>query len=376
MRKYQSSIRELFQKSGCPETPLVSPRSGGMKGGVSSRPANSLSSFLFVWVVSIPSGLLAAILLPQVALAEPPSPLNPASEEARKVAELYWFTFWIALVIFVLVEGLLLYAIIRFRQKDPKVTPPKVHGSTPLEIAWTIAPAIVLMIVFVLMIRTMNASAKPPAEAMRIKVIGHQWWWEFQYPELGITTANELYIPIGEPIIAELSSDNVIHSFWVPRLAGKTDVVPGQTNTMWFQADQPGNYRGQCAELCGVQHAHMNFMVIAVPPDQFEIWAERQQQPAVAATGKAAEGEQIFLNSVCISCHKIEGTIAPGTLGPDLTHFGSRQTIAGLMLENTPENLARWLSDPQAVKPFNQMVINKLSQDEVEALVAYLSSLY
>jgi cytochrome c oxidase subunit 2 len=256
------------------------------------------------------------------------------------------------------------------------VTPPKIHGSTPLEIAWTIAPAIILLIVFVLMIRTMNAAAQPPAGAMQIKVVGHQWWWEFQYPELGITTANELYIPAGEPVMVELDSDNVIHSFWIPRLAGKTDVVPGQTNTMWFQANEPGNYRGQCAELCGAQHANMNFTVIALPPAQFEIWANRQQQPAAAATGQAAEGEQIFLNGPCIACHTIDGTVAQGILGPNLTHFASRQTIAGLALKNTPENLARWLADPQALKPRNKMLINQLSQAEVEALVAYLGSLY
>jgi cytochrome c oxidase subunit 2 len=320
--------------------------------------------------------LLALVFWPQAALAEPPSPLNPASAEARNIANLYWFTFWIALAIFIVVEGLLLYAVIRFRQKDPEITPPKIHGSTPLEIAWTVAPALVLLIVFVLMIRTMNAAAEPPADAMQIKVIGHQWWWEFQYPESGIVTGNELYIPVGEPIVAELSSDNVIHSFWIPRLAGKTDVVPGQVNTMWFQADQPGTFRGQCAELCGVQHANMNFTVIALPPDQFEIWAARQQQPAVAATGQAAEGQQIFLNGQCTTCHRIDGTTAQSPLGPNLTHFGSRRTIAGLMLPNTPENLARWLADPQQIKSGNKMVIDRLSQEEIEALVAYLSTLY
>jgi len=320
--------------------------------------------------------LMAVTPLPPVAVAEPPSPLNPASEGAREIANLYWVTFWIALVIFLLVEGLLLYTVIRFRQKDPKVIPPKIHGSTPLEIAWTIAPAVVLLIIFVLMVRTMNAAARPPDNAMPIRVIGHQWWWEFQYPELGIVTGNELYVPVGQPIIAELASDNVIHSFWIPRLAGKIDVVPGQTNTMWFQADMPGNYRGQCAELCGLQHANMNFMVVAVPPDQFELWVRRQQQPAVTASGEAAEGEQLFLNGQCITCHTIAGIQAFGGLGPNLTHFGSRQTIAGLMLRNTPENLVRWLSDPQAVKPGNKMVIERLSRDEVEALAQYLSSLH
>jgi cytochrome c oxidase subunit 2 len=327
-------------------------------------------------IVSLVSGILVSALLPQVALAEPPSPLYPASEGAQEIARLYWLTFGIATVIFILVEGLLLYTLFRFRQKDPEVIPPKVHGSTPLEIAWTIAPAIILLMVFVLMVRTMRASAETPGEAMQVQVIGHQWWWEFQYPELGIKTANELVVPAGRPVLVGLRSDNVIHSFWIPRLAGKTDVVPGQTNSMWFQADEAGEYRGQCAELCGAQHANMNFMVIALPPDQFSEWAERQQQPAVEATGEAAAGQEIFMTGQCITCHTIDGTIAQGVLGPNLTHFGSRRGIAGLTLENTPENLARWLAEPQAVKPLNKMVINKLSQDEIEALVQYLSSLH
>ena len=327
------------------------------------------------WLIGLIGSLLLMALLPAVALAEPPSPLNPASEGARQIADLYWLAFWIAVVIFVVVEGLLVYAIIRFRQTDPTVVPPKIHGSTPLEIAWTAAPAVVLLMVFVLMVRTMGASAKPPEDAMLIQVAGHQWWWEFQYPDLGITTANELYVPVGQPVRVELTSNNVIHSFWIPRLAGKMDVVPGQTNSMWFQADQPGNYRGQCAELCGAQHANMNFMVIAVPPEQFNLWAERQQQPRPEALAGSA-GEELFVNGQCFVCHTIEGTTAQGILGPNLTHFGSRKSIAGLVLENTPQNLARWLTDSQAVKPLNQMVINPLSQEEIEALVQYLSSLH
>jgi cytochrome c oxidase subunit 2 len=226
------------------------------------------------------------------------------------------------------------------------------------------------------MVRTMRAMAEPPAEAMQVKVIAHQWWWEFQYPELGVITANELRIPVGEPVMVELSSDNVIHSFWIPQLAGKTDVVPGQTNTMWFQADRRGVFRGQCAELCGVQHANMNFTVIAQPADEFNQWAEWQQTPAVAVSGEATAGEEVFMTTgACFTCHTINETAAAGIIGPNLTHFGSRQTIAGGTLENTPENLARWLADPQAVKPGNKMVISKLSQDQIDALVQYLTLL-
>ena len=331
-------------------------------------------------VSSIGACFLAFILIlafmPPVALAAPPSPLDPASAEARDIATLYWLTFWIAMATFLLVEGLLLYAVIRFRQRDPAVIPAKIHGSTPLEIAWTAAPAIVLLIIFVLMVRTMRATAEPPTEAMQVKVIAHQWWWEFQYPELGVVTANELRVPVGEPVMVELSSDNVIHSFWIPQLAGKTDVIPGQTNTMWFQADRMGVFRGQCAELCGVQHAHMNFTVIAQPADEFNQWTEWQQTPAVAVSGETTAGEEVFMTTgACFTCHTINETAAAGTIGPNLTHFGSRQTIAGGTLENTPENLARWLADPQAVKPGNKMVIGKLSQDQIDALVQYLTIL-
>jgi cytochrome c oxidase subunit 2 len=344
---------------------------------VSYLPASTIYYLLstIYYLLRFASVLIIAFL-PPVALAAPPSPLDPASQEAQHIANLYWLTFGIAVVIFLVVEGLLLYAVIRFRQRDPAVIPPKVHGSTPLEIAWTAAPAIVLLIIFVLMVRTMSAAATPPTEAMPVKVIAHQWWWEFQYPELGITTANELHVPVGEPVRVELTSDNVIHSFWIPRLAGKTDVIPGQTNSMWFEADQAGTYRGQCAELCGAQHANMNFLVIAQSGEDFRQWAEGQQMPAVAATDETASGEQVFMTTgACLGCHTVNGTTAKGVLGPNLTHIGSRQTIAGGALYNTPENLARWLTDPQAVKPGNKMTISPLSQGDIEALVQYLTSL-
>lgn len=339
------------------------------------RNTKFLFRFLPVWIAGLVGGFLATMFLPSVVVAAPPSPLNPASETAQGIADLYWLTFFIAAAIFLLVEGLLVYALIRFRQKDPKVIPPKIHGSTALEVAWTVAPALLLVMVFVLMIQNMTTAAEVPSDAMRVTVTGHQWWWEFEYPDLNIVTANELHVPVDQPVVVELHSDNVIHSFWIPRLAGKTDVIPGQTNTMWFQADEAGTYRGQCAELCGAQHANMNFLVIAEPEVQFEQWVEQQQQPPPAMSGLAAEGEQLFLTGQCIACHAVEGTIAQGQIGPDLTHFASRGTIAGLVLENTPENLARWLTDPQAVKPRNKMVIDPLSQAEIDALVQYLTSL-
>lgn len=344
---------------------------------ISAHVLTSLNKVSSSWIAGLVGSLvMIAFFMPAVAQAQAPSPLDPASTGAQGIADLYWLAFWIAVVVFVVVEGLLLYAVIRFRQTDPDVIPPKIHGSTPLEIAWTVAPAIVLVILFVLMLRTMTATAQPPDDALQIKVTGHQWWWEFEYPELGIVTANELHIPAGEPVVVELHSDNVIHSFWIPQLAGKTDVIPGQTNTMWFEADQAGTYRGQCAELCGAQHANMNFLVVADLPGAFETWVSQQQSPPVEPVTELQQaGQEAFLTGQCIACHKIEGTTAQGIIGPNLTHFGSRETIAGLVLENHPENLARWLEDNQKIKPLNKMIITELSQADIDALVAYLSSL-
>jgi cytochrome c oxidase subunit 2 len=364
MRKYQSTDSAL-QSPACAK-----------KIGLLIRVTNLSAALSWRQAIGLVGVILVMALVPSAALADPPSPLLPASDGARNIANLYWLNFWIALVIFLLVEGLLVYAVIRFRQKDPKFIPPKIHGSTPLEIAWTAAPAVLLLMVFVLMVRTMSAAAEPPAEAMQVKVTGHQWWWEFEYPELGVVTANELHVPSGEPVLVELHSDNVIHSFWIPRLAGKTDVIPGQTNTMWFQADEAGTYRGQCAELCGAQHANMNFLVIADSPGDFQAWIEQQQGPAVEPVTELQQaGQEAFLAGQCIACHTIEGTIAQGQIGPNLTHIGSRGTIAGLVLENTPQNLARWLTNNQAIKPLNKMVIAELSQDEIDSLVEYLTSL-
>lgn len=319
--------------------------------------------------------LLAVILWPAAAMAAPPSPLNPAAQKAQISSDFYWFTFVIAAAIFVLVEGLLIYAVIRFRQRKPDEIPRQVHGNTTLELIWTIIPALILVVVFVFMFRNLVVIAEVPSDAMKVTVTGHQWWWEFEYPDLGIVTANELHVPEGQPVVIELHSDNVIHSFWIPRLSGKTDVIPGQVNTTWFIAEEAGTYRGQCAELCGAQHANMNFLIVAQPEAEFEQWVEQQQSPPEPVTGLAAEGEQAFLTGQCIACHVVEGTIAQGQIGPDLTHVASRSVIAGMVLENTPENLESWLTDPQAVKPHNLMVIDPLSQAEIDALVAYLTSL-
>lgn len=303
--------------------------------------------------------------------------LEPATSNAREVTGLFYTTFYIALIIFVLVEGLLVYFVVRYQRRSNADLPEQIHGNTPLEIAWTLAPALVLAVVFVLTIRTMaavNVNAQPAA-SVNVRVIGHQWWWEYQYPELNVVTANDLHVPVGQVVSLTLVSDNVIHSFWVPQLTGKTDVVPGHQNKTWLRAETAGDYSGQCAEFCGAQHAHMLFHVVAQSSADFDAWVKGQQTVPTAPAGDAATGADVFNKSACIGCHTIEGSKGQGKVGPNLTHFGSRLYIGAGTLPNTPENLALWLKNPQAIKPENDMPNLGLSQSDIQALVAYLESL-
>jgi cytochrome c oxidase subunit 2 len=210
---------------------------------------------------------------------------------------------------------------------------------------------------------------------VHVKIVGHQWWWEFEYPEFKFTTANELHLPANAIVSVDLESVDVIHSFWVPQLGGKTDAIPGRTNQMWFQAGQIGTFHGQCAEFCGIQHADMRFSVVVEPEDQFRAWVERQQAQVAAKSGAAAQGEQVFMTGACIGCHTIDGTKAVGKVGPNLTHFASRDTFAGGSMANNTENLRRWLQNPEREKPGNMMKIVPLAPDQIEALIAYLQSL-
>jgi cytochrome c oxidase subunit 2 len=209
-------------------------------------------------------------------------------------------------------------------------------------------------------------------------VTGHQWWWEFDYQGMNILTGNELHIPVGEPVHLDLRSADVIHSFWVPSLQGKRDAIPGHDNTLWLSADKPGTYRGECTEFCGPEHANMNFIVVAQPRAEFDAWVAGQQRPAATGqTGLAAEGAQTILTQACAGCHTINGLPGynVGKVGPNLTHIGSRAYIAAGTLENTPENLARWIRNPQDVKPDNKMPTLGLDEDTINKIVAYLESL-
>jgi cytochrome c oxidase subunit 2 len=219
-----------------------------------------------------------------------------------------------------------------------------------------------------------RTQASPPHGSLSVEVIGHQWWWEIRYPELGITTANELHLPVGRPVSLSLKSADVIHSFWVPRLGGKRDLVGGKVNHLVFTVDEPGEYPGQCAEFCGASHANMRLTVIAQSPADFEAWTKRLTATPIPPSGEAAKGHQAFLATGCVACHAIQG-VAAGVVGPNLTHVGSRKTLAGGILKNNPEDLARWLRNPPGVKPGALMPKLPLSDDQVAALVAYLGSL-
>lgn len=323
---------------------------------------------------------VAAIILLLVfgspAAAEPPSPLSPASPTAEGIANLYYLVLAIALVVFVVVEGLIILSTLRFRRKAPGgPEPTQVHGHTILELMWTAIPALILVVLFVLTFQALQESGDLPTNPLRVEVIGHQWWWEFRYPEQGVTTATQLVVPVGQPIIFSITSVDVIHSFWVPRLGGKIDANPGQVNTYSFKTQEPGEYHGQCAEFCGIGHPYMPIRVTAVSEEEFAAWVQAQLAGAPPPSeALLAQGLEIMEAGSCAACHTIAGTAAQGQVGPDLTGFGMRPFIGGV-LENTPDNLARWLDDPQVVKPGAAMPDYGLSPEEIQALVAYLESL-
>ena len=307
----------------------------------------------------------------------PQSALDPASDFAWKLQDLFEGIFFWAVVVFVLVEGALIVAILRFRERPGGPEPKATHGNTLLEISWTLAPAIILVLIAIPTIKTIWDVDRPArGESLVVEAVGHQWWWEFRYPDLGIVTANELHIPVGQQIDVRLTSADVIHSFWFPRLGGKRDVIPGHETQIWFTADSAGLYLGQCAEFCGLSHALMKMQLVAESPADFEVWVEGQLADAVVTDSVSfAEGTQAFMRGGCIACHKIRGTVAQGVIGPDLTHVGSRRRIAGGILDNTPENMERWIRDSRGVKPGALMIVPELDDETVSRIVEYLQGL-
>lgn len=328
-------------------------------------------------------------LLSGCAIDGPQSIFDYAGPVARAQGELFIYIFWYAVVVLVVVTAVLAYAVARYRRRgDDEALPNQIHGVAWLEALWTAAPAVILVLIgvpTVALIFETESRVEISENDLHVNVTGYQWWWEFEYPELGITTANELHIPTGRRVVLNLNSGDVLHSFWVPRLAGKRDLIPNQDNQLWFVADEPGLYYGQCAELCLGAHAYMRFRVIASDEEAFGAWTADFQGAAAQAVAEtplspeAAAGRDLFKTKGCATCHAVAG-YANGQKGPDLTHFGQRTTLAAGWLENTPENLTAWLKDPQAIKPGNYMPALWSADDpnrdtEVAALVAYLESL-
>lgn len=329
----------------------------------------------------------APALLLQSAMAALPehrvtSIFHPLTTSAQVEHKLALFVLTITAGIFVVVAGLLTYTLIRFRRRpgdDTRSEPPQVYGSHQIELAWTVIPVLIVFVLVGVTTRVISTveDKSAPASALRATIIGHQFWWEIRYPDLGIVTANELHVPISatadqHPTFLRLESRDVIHSFWVPELGGKMYLIPNRTNSMWLDPREPGVYLGNCAEFCGIQHANMLLRVVVQPGDEFDRWAESQRKPA-HVNPQTAMGRAMFM--VCAGCHAVQGTPAKGGEGPDLTHFNSRQTIGAGVVPNTPENLRNWIKNPQAVKPGCLMPAMKLSDRQMNALMLYLQSL-
>jgi cytochrome c oxidase subunit 2 len=317
----------------------------------------------------------ATVVLAGCGDGDPQTILDGGGTESHRVASLWWLMFGLAAAVYIVVGGLVVVAILRGRRTGDPDTESEGNG-----FIWTggiAMPVVILAVLGVVTVTTTRAVRQEDPGELRVDVAGEQWWWDVDYPDAGVRTANEVHVPVGTVVDVELRSDNVIHSFWVPALAGKVDLIPGQTNHLRFTAREPGTYRGRCAEFCGLQHAHMDFVVIAQPRQDFDRWLARRTSGAgVTPTDEAAaQGQRVFEREACAGCHQIAGTEADGTQGPDLTDFGTRQRIGAGVLDNTPDDLRRWITDPQGVKPGNLMPRVPLSDEEVDEIVAYLESL-
>jgi len=312
-----------------------------------------------------------------------PSIFEPHSTPADSIFHLSRFVLAITGLIFLVVFILLVYVLVKYRARttDSPHEPPQVYGSTQIELAWTVIPILIVVVLFLATTRVIHAiqDAPEPANVVEVTAIGHQFWWEFRYPALGVVTANELHIPVSDPAnptptYLKLLSADTDHSFWVPQLAGKTDLIPGRVNTMWMDPHRTGVFLGQCAQYCGTQHAKMLLQVFVDSREDFQAWVNAQKQPAKQEEDVSA-GRHVFETTACVNCHAVAGTLATGRFGPDLTHMMSRRTIASGAAENTPENLGMWIQDPEMIKPGSLMPAMKLSDSDQDALVRYLETL-
>ena len=332
--------------------------------------------------------LLGVLLAAGLCVASPhdnpvPSIFEPHSTPAESIRHLSHFVLGITGLIFLVVFSLLSYVVVKFRRRvgDPAREPAQVYGSTQIELAWTVIPILIVAVLFAATARVIHAiqDAPRPAGAVEVTAIGHQFWWEFRYPALGIVTANELHVPVSDPAhrtptFLKLLSSDTDHSFWVPQLAGKTDLIPNHPNETWLDPHEAGLFLGQCAQYCGTQHAKMLLRVYVDNPEDFRAWVQAQEQPA-NQDEKEPVGRRVFEATSCVNCHGVGGTNGTGRFGPDLTHLMSRRTIAAGAAENTPENLRLWIQNPDSIKPGSLMPAMKLSDAELDALVRYLETL-
>lgn len=307
-----------------------------------------------------------------------PMMFAPAAEPATAIRDYAILVVAIVVGIGVVVASLIAYTVVRFRHRpgDDAREPPQIYGSNQLELAWTVVPIVIVVILGLVTARNVWELQSPAHDegALRIVVTGHQWWWELEYPSEGFVTANELHVPVGQRVLLELRSADVIHSFWVPELAGKADLVPGRNNTMWFAAERPGVFVGQCAEYCGTQHAHMLLRVVVDSPERYAAWAANERRDAVVASA-TDDGRRVFESTACVSCHTVRGTDAAGRFGPDLTHLMSRDTIASGAAPNDLTHLIDWITDPDHVKPGALMPAMDLEASQIEKLARFLHSL-
>jgi cytochrome c oxidase subunit 2 len=325
----------------------------------------------------------AAATDPAASSVSPTNIFAPVSTPAKSIFGLSVFVLAVTAAIFVVVFSLLTYSVVKFRRgiNDDGREPPQVYGSNQVELAWTVIPVLIVVALFMATARVIADVQKTarPDNAIEVIAIGHQFWWEYRYPELNVVTANELHVPVSNldhptPTFIKLLSADTDHSFWVPRLAGKTDLIPNHPNSMWIDPHETGLYLGQCAQYCGTQHAKMLLRVYVQSRDEFDQWIQEQRRPAVVSDAVSL-GRQVFETTACINCHAVSGTVANGRFGPDLTHLMSRDTIAAGAAINTPNNLRLWIRNPEAIKPGSLMPAMELNDHQLDALTAYLETL-
>ena len=347
-----------------------------------TKHSNRLAALRICAVVLL-SVARAAATEPAVPAMSPTNIFAPVSTPAKSIFGLSVFVLAVTAAIFVVVFALLVYTVVKFRKKatDDGREPPQVYGSNQVEIAWTVIPVLIVVSLFMATARVIASVQKavPDSNAIQVVAIGHQFWWEYRYPGLNVVTANELHVPVSDPehptpTFIKLLSADTDHSFWVPRLAGKTDLIPNHPNSMWIDPHETGLYLGQCAQYCGTQHAKMLLRVYVQSRDDFDRWIQQQDQTAFV-TDAVAEGRRVFETTACINCHAVSGTVAEGRFGPDLSHLMSRDTIAAGAAPNTPENLRLWIQKPEAIKPGSLMPAMELTDRELDALTAYLETL-